>query len=101
LREIHHEDTGINERTFKKIKNRERSTNRRQIVGAFIAGMVITAALAQILVNADVFSQREIHENIVPAPQSTPDFSKPDVPYHTTPAYPVERHMNELVYALI
>ena len=47
---------------FKKIKNRERSTSRRQIVGAFIAGMVITAAPAQILVNADVFNQREIHE---------------------------------------
>jgi len=86
---------------FKKIKNRERSAGRRQIVGAFIAGMVITAATAQILVNADVFNQREIHENIVPAPQSTPDFSRPDVPYRTTPAYPVERHPNELVYALV
>jgi hypothetical protein len=86
---------------FIKIQNRERSTNRRQIVGAFIAGMVITAAPAQILVNADVSAQREIHENIVPAPQSTPDFFKPDVPYHTTPAYPVERHLNELVYAFI
>ena len=84
-----------------KIKNRERSAGRRKIVGAFIAGMVITAAPAQILVNADVFNQREIHEHIVPAPQSTPDFSRPDVPYHTTPAYPAERHTNELVYALI
>jgi hypothetical protein len=84
-----------------KIKHRERRTSRRQIVGAFIAGMVITAAPAQILVNADVFNQREIHEHIAPAPQGTPDFSKPDVPYQTIPAYPVERHANELVYALI
>jgi hypothetical protein len=84
-----------------KIKNCERRTSRRQIVGAFIAGMVITAAPAQIMANADVFNQREIHENIVPASQSLPDFFRPDVPYHITPAYPVERHTNELVYALV
>jgi hypothetical protein len=87
--------------TYIKIINRERSAGRRKIVGAFIAGMVIAAAPAQILANADVFNQREIHENIVPVPQSTPDFSKPDIPYHTTPVYPVESQINELVYALI
>jgi hypothetical protein len=89
------------EGTYIKIINHKRSADRRKIIGAFIAGMVIAAAPAQILMNADGFNQREIHEKIVPAPQNTPDFSKPDVPYRTIPSFPVERHTNELVYALI
>ena len=84
---------------FKKTRSRECKSSRWQIAGAFIAGMIITAALAQIFVNADVFSHHEIHQTIVPGPSDAPYFLEPDVYPDANSIHPVERHMSELVYA--
>ena len=62
---------------------------------AFIAGIVVTAAPAYILVITDIFSHELSHESAVPAPLDAPDFIKPGGP-DSSPA----KHINyELVYA--
>jgi hypothetical protein len=84
---------------FEKISNRGCKTSRLQIVGAFVAGMLITLALAQVFVNADLSSHHDIHNTIVPAPFDTPYFLEPDDRSDIRPVHPVERHTSELVYA--
>jgi hypothetical protein len=84
---------------FKQIQSRECKSSRWQIAGAFIAGMIVTAALAQFFISVDVSSHRVIHKTIVPAPSDAPYFLKPDVHPDANHVSPGERHMSELVYA--
>jgi len=65
---------------------------------AFIAGMAITAVLAQTPVAADIFPRRVTHEPVAPAPPNTHDFPKTgDSTDNRNPA----PYINELVYTLI
>jgi hypothetical protein len=84
---------------FKKIQSHECKSSRWQIAGAFIAGMIMTAALAQFYISVDVSLHRVIHKTIVPAPSDAPYFLKPDVYPNANPVSPGERHTSELVYA--
>lgn len=79
---------------MKQRQSRERGTSRRQMAIAFIAGMVMTASLAQAPVAADVFSPRPSHESTAPAPPDTVDSPKPGSPDTDPAKYPV----SELVY---
>lgn len=66
-----------------------------QMAIAFIAGMIVTVALAQTPVAPDIFAPQSSHEPIVPAPPDIRDFLKPGGSPDTTPAkYPV----SELVF---
>ena len=67
-----------------------------QMAVAFIAGMVITIALAQTPFAADIFSPGPSHETIVPALPDTPDHTKPSASPDTTNS--VKFQISELVY---
>jgi len=84
---------------LKKIQSHECKSSRWQVAGAFIAGMIITAALAQFFISVDVSLYRVIHKTIVPVPSDVPYFLKPDVYPDANPVSPAERHTSELVYA--
>jgi hypothetical protein len=79
-------------------QNSERGTSRLRMVVAFIAGMAITAALAQTPVAADIFSPRSIHQPVVPAPLAAPD--SPKAGDSLDPSHPVKPCLSELVYAI-
>jgi len=74
------------------------SAMRLRMVTAFMAGMVITAALAYLpIIITALFSHEPARESAVPAPSDAPDFLRPG----SSPdgSYP-EKHINyELVYA--
>lgn len=84
---------------FKKIPSHECKSSPWQIAGAFIAGMIVTAVLAQFFISVDVSLHREIHKTVVPAPSDAPYFLKPDLPPDANSVSPGERHISELVYA--
>ena len=63
---------------------------------AFIAGMVVTAALAYIPVITDIFSHELSQESAVPAPLDAPDFIKPGG--SPDGSHPVNQNMSALVY---
>lgn len=86
---------------FDDIENRESESGRWQIIGAFIAGMVIAATLAQIFSNAGISQPREMPKPIAPTPSETPYYQETDARPNANPARPVERHMSELVYACL
>ena len=57
---------------IKRMQNSELGNSRMQMTIAFIAGMVVTAALAQTPIAAGVFSPKLSHESVVPAAPGTP-----------------------------
>jgi hypothetical protein len=67
-----------------------------QMAISFIAGIVITIALAQMPFAAEIFSPGSSHETIVPALPDTPDHTKPSASPDTTK--PVKFRIRELVY---
>jgi len=69
------------------------SVTRLRMIIAFIAGMVITAVLAQIPVVTDIFSPRIDQDSVIPAPVDAPDFLK------SGGSYPAIHINYELVYA--
>ena len=75
-----------------------RGTSQLRMVIAFIAGMAITAALAQTPVVADIFTPQVTHEPVAPTLPATPDSIKADDSHDTQPAKP---GMSALVYAAI
>ena len=82
----------------KRRQNSERSNSRMQMAIAFIAGIVITAAMAQTPVAADIFSPKLSHDSVVPALPDAPDPLKPSVSPDT--ANPSKPCLSELVYTL-
>jgi len=62
---------------IKRMQNSERGNSRMQMAIVFIAGMVMTAALAHTPVAADMLSPRPTEEPVVPVAPSTPDSLKP------------------------
>jgi cellulase/cellobiase CelA1 len=89
----------INRGIVKRMQNSESGTSRMRMAVAFIAGMVITVALAQTPVVADIFSSRLTHESVVPTLPDTSDSLKPSGSPDTS--NPVKPCMNELVYAMV
>ncbi|MFC1902339.1 hypothetical protein ACFLX3_05400 [Chloroflexota bacterium] len=60
-------------RILKRRQNSGHGTSRKKLAIAFIAGMLITVALAQTPVAADMFSPGLNHEPVVPAMPDTTD----------------------------
>jgi hypothetical protein len=80
----------------KRRQSSERGNSRLRMAVAFIAGMAITAVLAQTPVGAEIFSPRLIHEPVIPALPDAPDSLKPSgIPDNGNPVKP---YMNELVW---
>ena len=75
-----------------------RGTSQLRMVVAFLAGMAITAALAQTPVVADIFTPQVTHEPVAPTLPAIPDSIKADDSLDTQPAKP---GMSALVYAAI
>ena len=68
-----------------------------RMASAFIAGMVITAALTYVPIITEVLSHEPGHESAVPEPSDAPDLLKPDSgPDGSDPA---KHYLYELVYA--
>ena len=76
----------------------ESGTGRLRIAIAFIAGMAVTAVLAQTPVAADIFSPRVIHQPVAPALPATPDSLKAGGSPDT--GNPVEPGVYELVFSI-
>ena len=81
---------------LKGSQHSKRGTGRMQMAIAFFAGMVITIALAQTPVAADIFSPKASQETIVPALPDTPNHTKPSDRHDTT--NPEKPRICELVY---
>ena len=75
----------------------EGGISRLWMTVAFIAGMAITAVLAQTPVAADIFSPQPIHEPVVPTLPDDLDSLKPTNSPDTS--QPINPHM--LVYAIV
>jgi len=80
--------------TSRKQDGKDSATRVRMAI-AFIAGIVVTAALAYIPVITDIFSHELSQESAVPAPLDVPDFIKPGGPDSS----PAKHDISELVYA--
>jgi len=79
-------------------QSKERGTSRLLMAVFFLAGMAVTAAIAQTPVAADIFSPRAIHQPVVPALPGTPgslnESGSPDT------SQPVNPGVYKLVYAI-
>ena len=87
-------------RTLELALNKEGGHDRLRMAGAFFAGMIITAVIAQITPLASVFYPQPVHNFITPAPA---DIRSPEPEPDSTPdtRAPVESLMKELVFNYI
>jgi hypothetical protein len=81
------------------MRGNESGRNGLQMTVAFIAGMVVMAALSQTPVGADIFSHQLIHETVVPVMPDSPDSLKPTGSPDSTS--PVKPGINELVWTAV
>jgi hypothetical protein len=86
----------LNNNLINSICNKLRNPGRLQIAAAFMAGMVITAALTYSWAGTGKLSTGENIENIMPEQQNMPGFY---VPVNYPEGVPDEYLMYELVYA--
>jgi hypothetical protein len=87
---------GLNQNLIYRICNNLRNPGRKQIAAAFMAGMVITAALTYFGVGTGKLLAGENNKSITPEQQNTPGNYAPKIEPDIVP----DKYVNcELVYA--
>ena len=93
----HHYGTRVMIRgIIKREREGEHGNSLVKMAVAFIAGMVITAVLAQTPVVANQLSSQFSDKSVIPALPDAPDPVRANSSYDTT--HPVKSRMNELVW---